>query len=217
MELKPEARGIILNYLKDGQREMAVTYISLTFHISHHDSSKLLDVFETQFSKELKNPKSKSFDAATCSGCLSRILKIIAIFIGILSIGIYALGYFFVDWFGDNWNNRRVPVIITGAVYARPDSSYMNLIYEYRGSETKTDTGTIEYEPKSFQVGDTIQVTARDLGLGFDEETKKVLAGRQQIFYLISGGVFLAALIFWVVGSVFKVSPPSKETGRYSR
>src|SRR5262245_51692898 len=131
MEFTPDVKDILLNYLKDGQRDMALSYISRTFHTSNYDSRKLLEAFEAQFSTELKSALPKKFDSEACSGCLSRILKIIAILVAIISIGIFALGYFFIDLFGDEWNYRQVPVVVKNLSYPYGDSTYVNLIYEY--------------------------------------------------------------------------------------
>jgi hypothetical protein len=218
MEFTPEVKDIILNYLKDGQREMAISYISRKFHTSHYDSRMLLEAFESKFSAELKSAIPKKFDSATCSGCLSRILKFIAILVAILAIGIFGLGYFFIELFGGEWNNRKVPVVVKALSYPYGDSTYVNLIYEYKkDGRLVLDTGSMNYESSAYQVGDTAKVYADDLGLGLDDETLKRMRDRQQGFYWVAGGVFFVALVFWMVSAVFKVRPPTTEGGRYSK
>jgi len=218
MEFTPDVKDILLNYLKDGQREMAINYISRTFRTSHYDSRQLLESFEKQFKSELAGAFPKKFDSASCSGCLSRILKIIAILVAILSLLIFAIGYFFIDLFGNEWNSRQVPVVVNGLAYPYGDSTYVNLIYDFeKEGQVFTDTSSMDYASTMVQIGDTVKVYADDLGLGLDNETLERLRERQQTFYWVAGGVFFVGIVFWMVSAVFKVRPPSTEGGRYSK
>lgn len=216
MEFTPEAKDILLNYLKDGQREMALDYIRRTFHTSHYDSRKLLEAFESQFSSELGSVLPKKFDSGACSGCLSKILRVIAIVVAILSLLIFGLGYFFIDLFGNEWNYRQVPVVVKGLVYPYGDSTYVNVIYNFeKEGRMLTDTSSMDYDASAIHIGDTVKVYADDLGLGLDSETLQRLRERQQVFYWVAGAVLFVALVFWTVSAVFKIRPPSTEGGRY--
>jgi hypothetical protein len=219
MQLTPDDKAVILNYLKDGQREMALQYVSRKFKTSHYDSQKLLEAVEREFGHELKGTLPKKFDGVACSGCLSKVLKVISVFLIIVSIGIFALGYFFIELFGDNWNNRQMPVIVTDMVYSYSDSSYANIIFEFeKDGRIEEDTSSLEYNTGYTHIGDTVKVFARDLGFGFDAEAMKHLEERQQVFYYVGASVITIALIFLAVSSVFKIRPPSKETaGRYAK
>jgi hypothetical protein len=219
MQLTPDDKAVILNYLKDGQREMALQYVSRKFKTSHYDSQKLLEGIEREFGHELKGALPKKFDGVACSGCLSKILKVISVFLIIVSIGIFALGYFFIDLFGQNWNNRQIPVIVKDMVYSYSDSSYANIIYEFeKDGHIEEDTSSLEYNTSYTLIGDTVKVFAHDLGFGLDEETIKRLEERQQVFYYVGASVLTAALLFLAVSSIFKVRPLTKETaGRYAK
>jgi hypothetical protein len=219
MQLTPDDKAVILNYLKDGQREMALQYVSRKFKTSDYDSRKLLESIEREFGHELKSVLPKNFDGAACSGCLSKVLKVISVFLIIVSIGIFALGYFFIDLFGEQWNNRQMPVIVKDMVYSYSDSSYANIIFEFeKDGRIEEDTSSLEYNTGYTHIGDTVKVFAHDLGFGLDAETIKRLEERQQVFYYVGVSVITIALIFLAVSYLFKVRPPSKETaGRYAR
>ena len=220
MQLTADDKAVILNYLKDGQHERAWQYISSKFKTSQYDSQKLVEAVEREFSHELTGVLPKKFDGAACSGCLSKVLKVISIFLIIISIGIFALGYYFIDLFGDQWNNRQMPVIVKDMVYSYSDSSYANIIYEYeKDGRLEEDTSSLEYNTSYAQIGDTVNVFARDLGFGLDAETLKRLEERQQVFYYVAVSIVTIALIFLAVGSLFKIKPPSKEIemGRYAK
>lgn len=218
MQLTADAKAILLNYLKDGQREMALQYISRTFKTSQNDSQKLLEAFERQHSNELKDSLPKKFDGAACSGCLSKVLKVISIFLLFVSVVIFALGYFFITLFGEDWNYRQVPVIVKGTIYPYGDSTYVNLIYEYKKeSLIILDTGTMSYDTSRYNLGDTATVYAHDIGLGLDEDTLHRMEERQRIFYYVGGSVVLVALVLLAVSAVFKIRPPVTEGGRYAK
>jgi hypothetical protein len=219
MQLTPDDKAVILNYLKDGKREMALEYVSRKFKTSHYDSQKLVEGVEHEFNHELKGALPKKFDAAACSGCLSKILRVISIFLIIVSAGIFALGYFFIDLFGEQWNSRQIPVVIKDYSYRYSDSTLANPIYEFeKDGSIQVDTHSMEHKISLYPIGDTIQVYARDLGFGLDTETIKRLEERQTIFYYISVSVLTIAVIFLATSYLFKVRPPSKETaGRYAK
>lgn len=220
MPLTPEAKDIILNYLKDGNRDMALQYINRMFRTSQYDSQKLLEAVEYEFSDELKSglpPKS----ATGCSGCLTTLLKVISILLLIAGVGVFAIGYFFIDLFGHEWNNRKVPVVITGFVnpYADTTYAYAFLVYKFdKNGQTQIDTTTMDYHKSYNHIGDTIQLSAKDIGLPLDAETISRMKKTQQFIYAIGGCATLAAVIFWLVTSVFKTRPPSRKVaGRYMK
>jgi hypothetical protein len=220
MQLTADAKAVILNYLKDGQREMALQYISRTFHTGHYDSQKLLESVEREFSQELKGfLPSKKFDANACSGCLSKLLKIISILLIIVAAGIFALGYYFIDLFGKEWNNRQMQVIVKDYFYPYNDSTSARPIYEFeKDGKVELDTNSMPYNTSVYQIGDTINVFAHDLGFGLDTETITRLEERQTVFYYIGVSIITIALIFLAASAVFKIRPPSKETaGRYNK
>lgn len=219
MQLTPDDKAVILNYLKDDQREMALQYVSRKFRTSQYDSQKLLEAVEQEFGSELKGVLPKKFDGVACSGCLSKILKVISIFLIFISTGIFALGYFFIDLFGKQWNNRQLQVVVKDYVYYYSDSTSGRPVYEFeKDGKLQLDTNSMEYNVAMYPIGDTINVFARDLGFGLDSETVTRLQERQQVFYYVGASVITIALIFLAVSSVFKIRPPAKETaGRYAK
>lgn len=219
MELSADAKAVILNYLKDGQQEMAVQYVSQHFHISLYDSQKLVETVAREFSHELKGvlPRKKP-DARSCSGCLSAILKVISVLLILAGAGVFALGYFFFDLFSSQWNNRPVPVVVTDLEYIYADSLYAHAIIQFEiDGQARMDTSLLDYNTQYTHVGDTINMKANDLGLPLDADTIARMKKQQRFIYSIAGSVLLAAVIFWLVAVVFKVRPPSTEGGRYSK
>ena len=215
MEFSDAVQQSILDFLKSGNRQAALDFIAKTYHASQYDSKKLLETFERQYFPEIA--KSKKFDAATCSGCLSAVLKVIAIIVAILGVITLGLGYFFPPLFGDNFNNRRVPVVVTGFSNTY-DSAYVNLIYEYRDDQqVNIDTGTIDYDTARFDFGDTTEVSARDLGLGLGADELRAIEERQYWFYFAGTCVMIVAVVFWLASVTFRVKPHTSEQGRYSR
>jgi len=206
MELANENREKILALLKAGQRDAALRFIAAQYGTSDEDSKKLLKAFELQYGNFVKPETStKSPNLSGCSGCLSAVLKVISILIGVFGIGSFAVGYFIPNLFGDEWNNQLVPVVVSGKSYSRPDSSYVNLIYQYpNGAEIKTDTGTVEYVPDQYLSGDTIHVTASELDMPWNDDLNKKLRETQQGVYLFGGILLFIATLFWFTGSIFK-------------
>jgi hypothetical protein len=219
MQLTPDDKAVILNYLKDGQRELAGQYVRDKFKTSQYDSQKLLEAVEREFSHELKGVLPKKLDGAACSGCLSKALKVISIFLIIVSMGIFSLGYFFIDLFGEEWNTRQIPVVIKDYSYRYSDSTLAYPIYEFeKDGRMVLDTHSMEHKVSLYPIGDTIEVYAQDLGFELDSETMKRLEERQTVFYYIGVSVIIIALIFLATATLFKVRPPSKETaGRYAK
>ena len=204
---------ILLAYLTTKQREEALKYISKRHNTTPEESEKLLKAFELEFDKIIHEPPAKNFDAATCAGCLSGVLKVVAVLMALFGVALFGIGYFITDLFGDRWNNRMVPVVVSGYIYSRPDSSYVNIIYQYQdGTELKSDTSTIEYDLGFNSVGDTLHVVASDLDIALDEEVKQKLTETQEAVYIGGGVALFFALVFWLVGSRIKIYASKNST-----
>ena len=205
MEFTDENKQAILNLLRTGQSDAAKQFIASRYGATAEDSKKLLEAFEYQFSNLIQEGSPPQNSSAGCAGCLSGVLKVMAILIGIGGAGTMVIGYFLTNLFGETWNNKWESVMVSGYTYSRPDSSFVNLIYQYRsGVELKLDTGTIEYPPGLYHSGDTIRIMASELDRSMDEEVLLKLKETQEVIYLFGGAGLFIALLIWFVSSRIK-------------
>lgn len=212
MEFTDENKQTILDLLSTGQRQAAISFISTTYRVSEADAQKLLAAFEAQFHTVIQRaPTPITNTLSGCSGCLSRILKVIAVLIALLGIGTFGIGYFMPDlmaMLARNFSsspNLYVPVtVVDQYYYATPDSSNVRLIFEIPyNNQVAYDTSNIIYSANMYSKGDTLRVQADQLSVFKPLTDQAIQSEFQKGIYILGGALLFIAFIFWLVGEKF--------------
>jgi hypothetical protein len=212
MEFTDENKQTILDFLKSGQRQAALSFISAKYNVSDEDAQKLLSAFEAQFRATIElTPAIQATSAFGFSGCFSGILKVISVLIGFLGLGILGAGYYMPEVLGGLAKNLtapenlRVPVtVVDQYFYASPDSSNVRLIYEIKhNNQTKYDTSNTIYSVNMYFKGDTLLMESHDLNFKKQLTDLALKAQLQNGLYILGCALLFFALIFWIVGAKF--------------
>ena len=212
MEFTDENKQTILDFLKSGQRQEALSFISAQYTVSSEDAQKLLSAFENQFRATITAPSRTQVTANSgCSGCLSGILKAIAVLVGFLGLGILGIGYYMPELIGSlaksfsSTANITVPVtVVDQYFYTSPDSSNVRLIFEVNyNNQIQYDTSNTIYSANMYFKGDTLRVQAHELNFQKPLTDLALQNDFQNGLYVFGGALLFIALIFWLVGSKF--------------